>query len=127
MASTRTRHFDDRQIIEVLYREDMRGLQHPALDSVDLATLLDALGDPIRLEVVRQLAASNGIVCGNFDVAVSMSTLSHHLKILRGAGLLKVTPQGRFRRHELRSEEAEARFPGLLTSVLAALHVSTPA
>jgi DNA-binding transcriptional ArsR family regulator len=104
----------------------MRGLEHPPLDSIDLATLLDALGDPVRLEVVRQLAASNGIVCGNFDVAVSMSTLSHHLKILRAAGLLQVTPQGRFRRHELRSDEVEARFPGLLASVLAALHVTTP-
>lgn len=99
----------------------MRGLQHPALESFDLATLLDALGDPIRLEVVRQLAASDGIVCGNFDVAVSMSTLSHHLKILRGAGLLRVTPQGRFRRHELRASEVEARFPGLLASVIVAL------
>lgn len=104
----------------------MRGLEHPPLDSVELATVLDALGDPIRLKVVRQLATSNGVVCGNFDVDVSMSTLSHHLRILRGAGLVRVIPQGRFRRHELRSAEAEARFPGLLASVLAALHVSSP-
>jgi DNA-binding transcriptional ArsR family regulator len=105
----------------------MRGLEHPSLDSVELATVLDALGDPIRLKVVHQLATSNGIVCGNFDVDVSMSTLSHHLRILRGAGLVHVIPQGRFRRHELRSADVEARFPGLLASVLAALHVSTPA
>jgi len=96
----------------------MRALHHPDLDSVELATLLNALADPIRLQIVGQLAEAGGVVCGGFDVPVSMSTLSHHLKVLREAGLLRVTPDGSFRRHELRLDEAEERFPGVLSSVV---------
>ncbi len=99
----------------------MRGLEHPSLDSIGLATFLDALGDPVRLDMIRQLAESDGLVCGGFDTAVSLSTLSHHLKLLRGAGLVRVTPDGRFRRYELRLDESETRFPGILNSVLVEL------
>jgi DNA-binding transcriptional ArsR family regulator len=95
----------------------MRALHHPDLNSVDLATVLNALADPVRLRVVAQLAESGGVVCGAFDVPVGMSTLSHHLKVLREAGLLRVTPEGSYRRHELRLDETERRFPGVLTSV----------
>jgi DNA-binding transcriptional ArsR family regulator len=96
----------------------MRALHHPDVDSVDLATLLNALADPVRLRIVGQLAESGGVVCGGFDVPVSMSTLSHHLKVLREAGLLKVTPQGSYRRHELRLDEVDRRFPGVLTAIV---------
>ena len=60
------------------------------------------------------------MVCGGFDVPVSMSTLSHHLKVLREAGLVRVTPEGSHRRHELRTDEIESRYPGVLSSVIAA-------
>ncbi|WP_158882848.1 ArsR/SmtB family transcription factor [Amycolatopsis anabasis] len=96
----------------------MRALNHPELGSVELATVLNALADPLRLRVVGQLAEAGGVVCGAFDVPVSMSTLSHHLKVLREAGLLRVIPQGSFRRHELRLDEVENRFPGVLRSVI---------
>ncbi|WP_024804076.1 helix-turn-helix transcriptional regulator [Nocardia sp. BMG51109] len=96
----------------------MRALNHPNADSIELAGVLDALADPIRLQIVGQLAAAGGVVCGGFDVPVSMSTLSHHLKVLREAGLLRVTPDGSFRRHELRLNEVEGRFPGILSAVV---------
>jgi DNA-binding transcriptional ArsR family regulator len=95
----------------------MRALHHPDVDSVDLATVLGALADPVRLRIVGQLAEAGGVVCGGFDVPVSMSTLSHHLRVLREAGLLRVTPDGSFRRHELRLDEVERRFPGVLSAV----------
>ncbi|MGV9820819.1 ArsR/SmtB family transcription factor [Nocardia xishanensis] len=98
----------------------MRALNHPTIDSVDLATLLNALADPIRLRVVGQLADAGGVVCGGFDVPVSMSTLSHHLKVLREAGLVRVTPEGSHRRHELRADEIETRYPGVLSSIITA-------
>jgi hypothetical protein len=66
---------------------------------------------------VALAAVAGGVVCGGFDVPVSMSTLSHHLKVLRESGLLRVTPDGSFRRHELRLDEVEARFPGVLSAV----------
>jgi DNA-binding transcriptional ArsR family regulator len=107
----------------------VRALHHPDLASIELATLLAALSDPVRLSVVRQLACSGGVVCGKFDALseVSMSTLSHHLKVLREAGILRVTPSGSFRRHELRAAEVDARFPGVLPAVTANLAVPVPA
>lgn len=98
----------------------MRALNHPTIESTDLPTVLNALADPIRLQVVEQLAEAGGVVCGGFDVPVSMSTLSHHLKVLREAGLVRVSPEGSHRRHELRSEELEGRYPGVLSSIIAA-------
>lgn len=99
----------------------MRALQHPDVESVDLATVLTALADPVRLRIVAELAKSGGVVCGQFDVPVSMSTLSHHLKVLREAGVLRVTPQGSYRTHELRREDMERRFPGVLDSITKAI------
>jgi DNA-binding transcriptional ArsR family regulator len=98
----------------------MRALHHPDLASVDLCTLLSALADPVRLSVVRQLAESGGIVCGEFDALsmVGMSTLSRHLKVLREAGLVRVVPEGSFRRHELRTKEVRDQFPGVLDAIV---------
>jgi DNA-binding transcriptional ArsR family regulator len=45
-------------------------------------------------------------------VATNPGALSHHLKVLREAGLVRITPQGGFRRHELRLDEVERRYPG---------------
>ncbi|MFE9748158.1 ArsR/SmtB family transcription factor [Saccharothrix saharensis] len=99
----------------------MRALQHPDVEDLRLPTVLSALADPIRLRIVAELARSGGIVCGDFDVPVSMSTLSHHLKVLREAGVLRVTPQGSYRKHELRRDEMERRFPGVLDSITSAI------
>lgn len=99
----------------------MRALHHPDVASVELATVLNALSDPVRLQVIGQLADANGVVCGGFDVPVSMSTLSHHLKVLREAGLVRVTPEGSLRRHELRLDEVEARYPGVLSNIIQAV------
>lgn len=99
----------------------MRALQHPDAGDLQLASVLSALADPVRLRIVAELARSGGVVCGQFDVPVSMSTLSHHLKVLREAGVLRVTPQGSYRVHELRREEMERRFPGVLDSITRAI------
>ena len=99
----------------------MRALEHPAVEDLQLSTVLTALADPVRLRIVAELARSGGIVCGQFDVPVSMSTLSHHLKVLREAGVLRVTPQGSYRTHELRWQEMEQRFPGVLDSITRAV------
>lgn len=56
-----------------------------------------ALGDPTRLEIFRLVAAQEAPICvcdivAQFDV--SQPTISHHLKILREAGLLTVSRRG---------------------------------
>jgi DNA-binding transcriptional ArsR family regulator len=102
----------------------MRGLHHPDIASIELATLLNALADPVRLQVVGQLVEAGGVICGGFDVPVSMSTLSHHLKVLREAGVVRVTPEGSQRRHELRLSELEQRYPGIVANVARAANES---
>ena len=83
--------------------------------------MLYALGDPWRLRMVEQLAAANeAISCGDIDVVkeVAKSTGSHHFKVLREAGLIRMEPRGRRILVSLRRDDLEARFPGLLESIL---------
>jgi DNA-binding transcriptional ArsR family regulator len=98
----------------------VRRTAHPAVEDLDLATVLHAMADPVRLAALRQIGADPaGRICAEIHLPVGQSTKSHHLKVLREAGLLRVFPEGRFRRHELRSEELQRRFPGVLDAVLA--------
>jgi DNA-binding transcriptional ArsR family regulator len=62
-----------------------------------LVAVFRALGDPTRLEVFRLLAAQPDAICVCDIVArfeVSQPTISHHLKILRDAGLVIVARRG---------------------------------
>ena len=88
---------------------------------LDLATVLQALSDPVRLRIVAALADDGGEhSCGSFELPVTKSTCSHHFKVLREAGVISQRPQGTARLNTLRREELDGRFPGLLDSVLAA-------
>lgn len=95
-------------------------LEHPAIDDVSLTDVLFALSDPARLEVVREVA--NGPLtmaeCGATNPALPKSTKSHLMKVLRTAGIVSNVPHGRGRLLSLRKDELDARFPGLLDSVL---------
>lgn len=82
-----------------------------------------ALGDPARLQMVAQLAsAQEAVSCGDLSVVkeVPKSTGSHHFKVLREAGLIRMVPQGRRVLVSLRSEDLDTRFPGLMDAVLRA-------
>ncbi len=97
----------------------MPAFTHPRLDDVALTTALHALADPARLAIVRRLAGGGELSCSAAACHdVPKSTLSNHFKILRGAGLLRTRSAGRDHLSELRRDEFEARFPGLLDSVL---------
>lgn len=58
--------------------------------------LLSALADPVRLSFVRQLAESDGVCACDFSecCSVSQPTISHHLKVLREAGVVTSVRQG---------------------------------
>src|SRR5262245_52054647 len=91
------------------------------LSEVDVLTVLQALSDPVRLEIVRQLADSEdglGLMCGQVRLQVAKSTASHHLKILNRAGITVEREEGTCKYLRLRRDELEERFPGLLESVL---------
>jgi DNA-binding transcriptional ArsR family regulator len=88
-----------------------------------LATVLAALADPARLSAVRVLAAVGESPCTELQQAagltISRSTFSHHQRVLREAGVLKVRVDGARRMLSLRRDELDACFPGLLNAVLA--------
>ena len=87
----------------------------------ELTEILQALGDPVRLAIVRELAGGESRACGSFThLGVSHSTLSHHFKVLREAGVIETQAEGSARLNSLRREGLDARYPGLLGSVLAA-------
>jgi DNA-binding transcriptional ArsR family regulator len=94
----------------------------PELASVDVLTVLQALSDPVRLEMVRQLAAcpDSGLMCGQFELTVSKSTGSHHFKTLHLAGITAERQQGVCKYVSLRRAELDERFPGLIDSVIGA-------
>jgi DNA-binding transcriptional ArsR family regulator len=92
---------------------------HPRLDDVPLAAALHALADPCRLDIVRRLSEQCELSCQSASCGtVPKSTLSNHMRILRGAGLIQTRPAGREYLSTLRREEFDKRFPGLLQTVL---------
>lgn len=95
----------------------MPTIHHPDLSEVPLTTLLAALADETRLDIVRQLNRGERC-CGDVDVKTSKSGLSHHMKVLRQAGVIRQRPEGTQRIASLRLDELEANYPGLLRSIL---------
>lgn len=92
----------------------------PNLDSMPLTAVLHALSDAMRLEIVRALArAQSGRPCNQCACPrIPKSTLAHHFKVLRQAGLIRSEESGTMLKNTLRVEEMELRFPGLLSVVL---------
>jgi DNA-binding transcriptional ArsR family regulator len=103
----------------------MRLLPHPATEEIQLTEVLRALSDPIRLEIVLRLAYRGEMTCTSAgdDLGVHKSTASHHYRTLREAGLIMSKQEGRLKYISLRRDDLDARFPGLLDSVLSAAHV----
>lgn len=87
---------------------------------LSLPEVLYALSDPVRLTIVRQLAEEGEAACNTFDIRMPKSSLSHHFKVLRDAGVIATRNEGVRRMNALRKEELDAAFPGLLDAILAA-------
>jgi DNA-binding transcriptional ArsR family regulator len=100
-----------------------RPLRHPEIDSVGVVDILHALADPVRLAIVAELMeARDGLSCvetmSRVQLVLPKSTCSQHFQILREAGLIRCERRGVELSSRLRLREIEARFPGLLKSIL---------
>ena len=104
--------------------EQAHAIAHPRRDEIELAAVLHALSDPVRLQIVAALAGSDERTCGSFELPVTKSTCTHHFKVLREAGVINQRPEGTTRVNTLRRDDLEARFPGLLATILRATHKS---
>lgn len=96
-------------------------LHFPAREELQLVDVLQALSDPVRLQMVRKLDQADGaLACVDLLLPVSKSTGSHHFKVLREAGVVRCREEGTRRYYTLRREDLDVRFPGLIDAVLLA-------
>ncbi|HEY3192397.1 MAG TPA: helix-turn-helix domain-containing protein [Solirubrobacterales bacterium] len=101
-------------------------LHHPERSEISLAAVLHALSDPHRLEIVRRLAEdSEPRPCGSLNFGVTKSTMTHHYRTLREAGVIRQERRGTSKLTWLRRDDLDARFPGLLDAVLGSKPVPT--
>jgi DNA-binding transcriptional ArsR family regulator len=97
--------------------------QHPEIAEITLAEVLHALSDPVRLSILQALTPGRESAWSGFMVNVAPSTLSHHMKVLRNAGLIAHRKDGTRCLVSLRPELSD-RFPGLVETVLRLAPVS---
>ncbi|GGM35446.1 ArsR/SmtB family transcription factor [Promicromonospora citrea] len=92
----------------------------PDIADVELVDVLRALADPVRLQIVGMLADGKPYPKGDclMGLDLSKSTASHHFRTLREAGLTRTIVHGRTHDIQLRRDELDEKFPGLLPSVL---------
>ena len=95
---------------------------HPAAEEITLAGVLGALGDPMRLKILKKLLETSDrpVSCSAAAPCAEMakSTLSHHFRVLREAGLIRTAKHGVENLNRVRSEEVNRRFPGLLKAIM---------
>ncbi|MFF3747390.1 ArsR/SmtB family transcription factor [Streptomyces kronopolitis] len=98
-----------------------RSLEHPDRADIRLAEVLHALADPMRLRIVRALAAAEGeLNCADIELPVSKSTCTHHFRVLREHGVIRQLYRGTAKMNGLRRGDLEELFPGLIDGVLRA-------
>jgi DNA-binding transcriptional ArsR family regulator len=95
---------------------------HPPKEDITLAGVLGALGDPMRLKILRKLLDKRAgcLSCSEASPCEDMakSTLSHHFRILREAGLIRTTKQGVENLNSVRADDLNELFPGLLATIM---------
>lgn len=95
-----------------------RTYHHPDVDEIGIPRVLFALSEPLRLNMVRMLAEQGETDSIELGPDLPRSTLTHHTSLLRESGVVFVRAEGRKCMIRLRDEDLEARFPGLLGTVL---------
>lgn len=97
----------------------VRVYDHPDPQDVTLERVLFALSDPVRMSIIRILGARGPV--NSLELAPDMpkSTVAHHTRILREAGVTHTRPDGRNCWINLRRDLLDKKFPNLLDVILA--------
>lgn len=69
--------------------------EHPDREALRIEAVLAALDHPVRLRVVRELAANEEMTCGEVLPDVAKSSASHHWRVLREGGVVEQRREGR--------------------------------
>jgi DNA-binding transcriptional ArsR family regulator len=108
----------------------MDDVVEPAAEQFQLPRILAALADPNRLAAVRFVARNGESWCSQVMeramLPMTKSTFSHHLRILREAGVLTKRIQGARGYTSLRKADLDSRFPGLIDSIVDAVSEPVP-
>jgi DNA-binding transcriptional ArsR family regulator len=77
---------------------------------------MQAMSDPCRIAIVRQLLQSKGraLACNEVELDVAKATRSHHFEVLRAAGIIFTEMDGTKCMTSVRRAAMDKRFPGLL-------------
>jgi DNA-binding transcriptional ArsR family regulator len=106
----------------LIFEGVMDDVVEPAAEDFQLPRVLAALAEPNRLATVRYVARSGESCCSEIiqeaGLAMTKSTFSHHLRILREAGVLTKRIQGTKGYTTLRKADLDDRFPGLIDAVI---------
>jgi DNA-binding transcriptional ArsR family regulator len=99
-----------------------------SVEELDLPSVMHALADPSRLQMVAVLGGGAELSCAELaeqaGTSMAKSTISHHLAVLREAGLIRTRHEGQRKLATLRREELDAKFPGLLDAVIGGVDAS---
>lgn len=68
------------------------------LDPNQTTTVLKAISDPIRWDIVRQMTEVDELACQTLEtrLPISKPTISYHIRVLAQAGLVRVRKEGRY-------------------------------
>jgi DNA-binding transcriptional ArsR family regulator len=95
-------------------------------EEINLASVMHALADPSRLRMVAALEGRTELSCAALGeqagTGMAKSTTTHHLGVLRDAGLIATRQEGQRKLATLRRTEIDSRFPGLLDAVIAGVN-----
>jgi DNA-binding transcriptional ArsR family regulator len=94
----------------------LKTYSHPAMREVSLPMVMQALSDPCRIAIVRELIEAKGrsLACNEVKLDIAKATRSHHFEVLRSAGIIFTEMEGTKCMTSLRRMELNKRFPGLL-------------
>ncbi|WP_050029705.1 helix-turn-helix domain-containing protein [Verrucomicrobium sp. BvORR034] len=96
----------------------MKTYHHPPMEDVTLPAVMQALADPCRVAIVRELLTRDvSLACHEVPLEISKATRSHHFDVLRQAGIIHTQSEGTKCMTSLRKKELDQRFPGLLKLV----------